>query len=149
MLVFVTKRDKGSIRVKLGDFGIAKFETDGTDTYVGSREFLAPVRLICIHVASVLIRTRSNGLQIETAERRLSEATYMPWEVSGPIPAVETDVDLFSSHHETSHRPWHGLSRRSYTKATAHRCLGRFTKPAGPIDLRRCARTSGKCRHHR
>lgn len=41
--VFLLQRDKDFIEVKLGDFGIAKFETEGTDTYVGSRNFLAPV----------------------------------------------------------------------------------------------------------
>ncbi|KAK5740839.1 poly(A)-binding protein binding protein [Elasticomyces elasticus] len=40
--VFVSQRTNDGIKIKLGDFGIAKFETDGTDTYVGSRDFLAP-----------------------------------------------------------------------------------------------------------
>ncbi|KAK5742821.1 poly(A)-binding protein binding protein [Elasticomyces elasticus] len=40
--VFVSQRTNDDIKVKLGDFGIAKFETDGTDTYLGSRDFLAP-----------------------------------------------------------------------------------------------------------
>ena len=41
--VFIVERTKDIIMVKLGDFGIAKFETDGTDTYVGSRDYFAPV----------------------------------------------------------------------------------------------------------
>ncbi|KAK5728679.1 G2-specific serine/threonine protein kinase [Elasticomyces elasticus] len=40
--VFVSQRTNHGIKIKLGDFGIAKFETDGTDTYLGSRDFLAP-----------------------------------------------------------------------------------------------------------
>ena len=43
-LVFIAERGEGVISVKLGDFGIAKFQTDGTDTYVGSRDYFAPVR---------------------------------------------------------------------------------------------------------
>ena len=44
VLVFVTERKDGKITVKLGDFGLAKLETDGTDSYVGTRDYLAPER---------------------------------------------------------------------------------------------------------
>jgi hypothetical protein len=41
--VFIAEHNANGIVVKLGDFGIARFETDGTDTYVGSADFMAPV----------------------------------------------------------------------------------------------------------
>lgn len=41
--VFIAKRFNGYIDVKLGDFGLAKHETAGTDTYVGSDPYMAPV----------------------------------------------------------------------------------------------------------
>ncbi|KAM3418108.1 hypothetical protein BST61_g6313 [Cercospora zeina] len=40
--VFVAELADTCIQVKLGDFGIAKTETDGTDTYIGSRAYHAP-----------------------------------------------------------------------------------------------------------
>lgn len=46
MVVFIVQRNATGIKVKLGDFGIARFETDGTDTYVGSKNFMAPVRFM-------------------------------------------------------------------------------------------------------
>jgi serine/threonine protein kinase len=46
LVVFIAERSAAGILVKLGDFGIAKFESDGTDTYVGSKNFMAPVRSI-------------------------------------------------------------------------------------------------------
>ena len=42
-LVFIAFFDDDRIIVKLGDFGLAKYETDGTNTYVGSARYMAPV----------------------------------------------------------------------------------------------------------
>jgi serine/threonine protein kinase len=52
--VFVADRSHNIITVKLGDFGLATFaadnlttlDADETMTYVGTRAFLAPVRLL-------------------------------------------------------------------------------------------------------
>jgi serine/threonine protein kinase len=41
--VFVAERAHGKIKVRLGDFGLVKYEKEGTDTYVGSRDYFAPV----------------------------------------------------------------------------------------------------------
>lgn len=50
--VFVLEYNQDSIHVKLGDFGIAKREIDGTDTYVGSPAFRAPVSVSFLNVVS-------------------------------------------------------------------------------------------------
>jgi serine/threonine protein kinase len=45
LAVFVALRSQGIITVKLGDFGLARLDADGSMTYVGTTAFLAPVCL--------------------------------------------------------------------------------------------------------
>jgi len=45
--VFVSKRTQTYIQVKLGDFGLARRDTNETFTYVGTQDWIAPVRLFC------------------------------------------------------------------------------------------------------
>jgi serine/threonine protein kinase len=44
--VFIAHLTRQSIHVKLGDFGLARLDTDKSQTYVGTREWLAPVSLL-------------------------------------------------------------------------------------------------------
>jgi serine/threonine protein kinase len=80
LIVFIAEHNTTGIEVKLGDFGVARFETDGTDTYVGSKNFMAPVR-----PGSTIKRPlradicfRSNELQTMTADGPPPKVTYMP-----------------------------------------------------------------------
>lgn len=68
--VFVSERSVGEIRVKLGDFGLAKFETEGSNSYVGSRDYFAPVR--CTDRGDTgfsLLRARNNAQHLKISER--------------------------------------------------------------------------------
>jgi type 1 fimbria pilin len=77
--VFIVEHNKDGIVVKLGDFGIATFQTDGTDTYVGSKKFMAPVKSCEFKVVlcTVLIGYRSSDIRTTKAGRRLPKATSM------------------------------------------------------------------------
>jgi hypothetical protein len=80
LIVFIAEHNTTGIEVKLGDFGVARFETDGTDTYVGSKNFMAPVRpgSTIKHCLCADICFRSNELQTMTADGPPPKVTYMP-----------------------------------------------------------------------
>lgn len=52
-IVFVAQRTQTCIQVKLGDFGLARFDTDDSFTYVGTINWLAPVSLT-YHIGKML-----------------------------------------------------------------------------------------------
>lgn len=56
--VFVAELTDIHIRVKLGDFGIAKIVTEGTDTYIGSPAYHAPVSC---HISIQIMTDRRPG----------------------------------------------------------------------------------------
>jgi len=108
MVVFISHRDTNLnlIAVKLGDFGIAKFQTDGTDTYVGSREFLAPVSLYRTRRSPAAIdMPRSNDMQAIIRGRRASKAISTPWEVSRALSNLfHKPLTGYESYHEEGHK---------------------------------------------
>jgi hypothetical protein len=61
-VVFITERSHGCITVKLGDFGIATHDEDGTQTYVGTADYLAPVsELLVLSALTHLLTTPITG----------------------------------------------------------------------------------------
>lgn len=45
LIVFIAFINESTVTVNPGDFGIARPDSDGTHTYIGSKYYLAPVYL--------------------------------------------------------------------------------------------------------
>lgn len=60
--VFVAQRTRTSIQVKLGDFGLARLDTDESFTYVGTTNWLAPVSLTLTWVQCSMRRQLTSSI---------------------------------------------------------------------------------------